>query len=534
MAVRKTVNLQENQEGNQGEVDAFRGFILNPQGFIQKLIIEPYNVATGKNIVMTTQQKETLKGVSELINAKLKLKCGQTLTEKETELSKKLGVSVMAGKGLGKDTLAAWLIIWFTTCFPNCKVPCISVSADQLNKVLWAEIATWLQFSPLKELLTLQNDKLFFNQVPEEFRGKKWFAFPKAANPKSGINEQVETLAGIHEDFVMVVADEAAGMATSVFDPLESTLTKPVNFVFMIFNPTRTKGYAIDSQYKNSRYWITYRWSAIDSEIGNKDVIERTENMYTKDSTPYRVRILGLPPLSETDALISYDQIEDAVNRELTPVPDDPLIMSFDCGAGRDLSVIGLRKGGTVYPFRRFTTTDSNRLVAWVRGLILDLEPAVFIGDHRGWGWHVIGELRKDFANSKTRVLSFDSSQSAKSRISEEKFFNWRSESYWKLKQAFENGLISIPDDPNLKDQLSVIKVDNEDPKGRFKIIKKSEIKKLMTDSGTSPDEADTIAMGYAFDDRQFRKVPDNDEDKYERRARKMEAYRGEHAFMGK
>ena len=180
--------------------DIFQRWIVDPVSFIQEIIITPYNEVTKMNVFMTTQQKNAIEAVAELVQARLKKFRKLPLTEREVELNNKFGVSVMAGKGLGKDGLASWLIIWFLSCFPNCKIPCVSVSQDQLMKVLWSEIAKWLAYSPAKAWLTLQSDKVFFNEVDDDLKGKQWFAFPKTASPKSSVEEQVETLSGIHAD----------------------------------------------------------------------------------------------------------------------------------------------------------------------------------------------------------------------------------------------------------------------------------------------------------------------------------------------
>ena len=72
-------------------------------------------------------------------------------------------------------------------------------------------------------------------------------------------------------------------------------------------------------------------------------------------------------------------------------------------------------------------------------------------------------------------------------------------------------GLISKPDNEGLIDQLSV-KRKTEDGRGRIQIIPKSEIKKELKEGG-SPDEADALAMTYAFDDSTYIKIKDDDDE---------------------
>ena len=481
---------QETSFESIGE-DIFKRWIVNPALFIQEIIITPYNEATGMNIVMSNQQRKSIEAVSELVQARLKKFGKLELTEKEVELNNKFGVSVMAGKGLGKDALASWLIIWFLSCFPNCKIPCVSVSQDQLMKVLWSEIAKWLAYSPAKAWITLQSDKVYFSEVEDDLKGKQWFAFPKTASPKSSVEEQVETLSGIHADYMMIVIDEASGIPEPVFHPLEGTMTQPCNFAFMIFNPTRSKGYAIDSQYKNSEYWVTLRWDAEESEIADRQVIERVRAKYGENSTPWRVRIKGLPPLVDEDTLFPMDWIMDAVNREIIPLDPDPVVKGVDCGAGGDNSVIITRKGGKVYPIARMKTPDSQVLINWIEMSILEDSPDIVRIDNIGIGWGVYGVLADKFGS---RVESADSRKQAGNT---DKFYNKRAEMYWTLREKFEKGLISIPDDTDLIDELSAIKTSYEGG-GKLKIAEKAKIKQEI---GHSPDEADALAITYYFDD---------------------------------
>ena len=151
------------QERKEKLIRFFRDDIIS---FVNECIIEPYNKAVGTNYFITRQQKEGLLAVADLVKDKIK---GKRLDI--------LGVSIMSGKGTGKDAVTSWAMIWFMFCFPFPKIPCVSVSGDQLNKVLWSELSKWLSHSAVKEFFVLQNDKLFRKDVEENVRGKRWFAF---------------------------------------------------------------------------------------------------------------------------------------------------------------------------------------------------------------------------------------------------------------------------------------------------------------------------------------------------------------------
>ena len=61
-------------------------------------------------------------------------------------------------------------------------------------------------------------------------------------------------------------------------------MTGPVNLMLVIFNPTRSKGYAVDTQYKHGERWVTFRWNAEESDLVDRAQIQRLEEDYGKDS----------------------------------------------------------------------------------------------------------------------------------------------------------------------------------------------------------------------------------------------------------
>jgi hypothetical protein len=470
------------------------------------MIIDPYNAETGEKIILTDQQKQGIEAVRLIVTAKLKRWHNQPMTEEEIEIAKKIGVSIMSGKGNGKDGLAAMLIIWFMDCFLYPKVPCTSVSDDQLKKVLWSELTKWLMFADAKDRFLLQNDKLSRCDLvgkEKEAIGKRWIAFPKTANPKATDKEKTETLAGFHENYQMIVIDEASGIPEAVFDPLEGTLTGACNFVFMIFNPTRSKGYAIDTQYKHSKYWLHYRWNSEESPLVSQDIIDRIIDKYSKDSNTYRIRVLGLPPQEDESTTIPWDWVEDAMAREIEVNDDDPVIKALDPGAGGDNSIIATRKGNRVYPFERMKSPDSVKLANWAGNNIDAERPDLFRVDTIGIGWAVEGHLRE----KKGSIIE---AADVKRKSSEpEKYFNKRAEMYWRLREKLERGLIELPYDEELKNQLGAIKHKFAN-KGQIQILDKPTIKKEL---GHSPDEADALGMLFYDEDKYVSRKIQTDDD---------------------
>ena len=83
------------------------------------------------------------KGLNELrklVWAKIRLAEGGTLSGEEKAYAKKVGISIMAGMGVGKDFFASVAILWMLCCFPRPIIPCTAPTAHQLRDVLWREI----------------------------------------------------------------------------------------------------------------------------------------------------------------------------------------------------------------------------------------------------------------------------------------------------------------------------------------------------------------------------------------------------------
>lgn len=499
-----------------------------------RLAVERSGFTVETETGLTLQQEDALKELGLLLRAKIKKSKNKHLTEKEKEYCKKIGISIMSGKGTGKDFWAALVSLYFLTVFNDSRGLATANTGKQLKNVFWSELSKVMglakQVDPedpksktlLEDLFEWQSEKIF----RKEKGGKTWFMEAATVNPNTSSEEQAKALTGRHEDYMIIVVDEAIGVPEPALKSLEETLTGIVNIVVMIFNPFRARGYAIDSQYKNSADWIALRWNAEDSEIVTATSIEK-KLKYGRDSNPFRVSVLGLPPVADSDTLIPWDWIQDAIGREMEIPKHYPLIKGCDFGAGGDNSIIASRRGGYFYPFKRNNTQDSNELIEWVKNNFYQNEADALFGDVIGIGWAVMGTLRKDLGGHKVR--SVDSRSKAKR---EDRYFNKRAEMFWNLREQFENNLISIPDDENLIDQLSVIRK-LEDNRGRIKINKKEEIKKEL-EKGRSPDEADAMAISYAHDDTRYMKMPDIDDDELEpgRKRVRAEAPDCENSYM--
>lgn len=504
-------------------VNLYAGWQKSPLKFVNDVIIH------NSSYSVTKQQEDALIALGKLVTAKIHASKGVKLTDEEKELSKKMGISIQSGHGTGKDAFLAWAICWFLSCFPMGKIPCTAPTADQLDAILWSEVTKWIRNSKkdtdgvpiLSKWLTVQNRKIFFTEAG----GKEWFAIARTTNPKSSADEQAETLAGFHEDYMMIIGDETSGLPDAVFKPLEGGMTGKVNLMLMAFNPTRNRGFAIESQQKNRRDWVCLHWNSEDSEIVTKEYITRMLRKYGADSNPYRIRVKGLPPLAETDVLIPWDWIQDSIDRDILFADDDPVIFGVDVGAGGDHATILRRRGPKIEELMRHNTKDTMELTGQISLQLNEWESyQACCVDNIGIGLGVFNRL-KELGHKK--IFAVDVRGKPRNQ---DKFPKLRDELWWLLREKFEEKSISIPDDDELIGQLSIIKWHAESD-GKTKIESKEDMRKRGIDS---PNDADALMMTMFVNDAAYRR-PREFDDAYEEAywRQKNQKERGANSWMG-
>lgn len=526
-----------------------RQWSKNPVLFVEE-VLKVHKRYGGKGL--SSQQKKALTELGKLVNSKIEYsrlcdefrlsedwvnnevyeaelsKYIKTLDPTLVKYAKKRGISIMSGQGTGKDALASWAILWFLSCFPNPKIPCTAPTAHQLHDILWAEISKWMRNSNkgvdggysesfVEEILEWQKTKVFL----KERNGREWFAVARTANTKASAEDQAETLAGFHEDYQMFVVDEASGVPDPVFKPLEGTMTGVCNFALIIFNPTKTSGFALDTHTKEQSQWISLRWNAEESENVSREHIEFMRNKYVKDGDPeesniYRIRVLGLPPKSEEGKLIPWDWIESAATEErmeqMKEALDgyDPYKFGVDIGGGGDTTEICIREGGVVYPIKTYSSEDTMKTGRWIEENIVEDDPDEICMDNVGLGKGVFDRLRER-GFSKIRGVNVRNTA-----FKQAEFDQLRDELCWRMREAFQNGTIAIPNDDELKEQLGQPSYDQ--PKGKIQVESK---RKMKSRGLSSPNKFDALMLTFYSSDRSFRYNKMEEVDEYDKAFKK-------------
>jgi hypothetical protein len=196
-----------------------------------------------------------------------------------------------------------------------------------------------------------------------------------------------------------------------------------------------------------------------------------------------------------------------ATDREIDVDPEEPIILGIDVGRQGDQSVICVRQGAKVLEFRRKSEPDTTKTAQWILEAIADWEPEYTYIDVIGLGWGVFDMVKQRYRGIRGIDVSTASSRP-------EKFDRLRDEVYSRVRSVFETGLISIPLDDDLINELTCIKYEITTA-GKTKIEGKKDMKRRGL---ASPNMADALALTFSQDQRISRLSDKKGSDKYRRK----------------
>lgn len=481
-----------------------------------------------EGIVPTKQQRAYWSALGQLVRAKFNLGAGyfdqfikdptqiaqskRAQMESEYQLARKIGISVMSGKGTGKTAVAAQTVRWFMRFFTRARVAITGPSYDQVRDCLWRELIKWNNrrdeqgqtVSMISDYFDIKADQITLKT--EQGRPEKETAYARIRTAPANANKeaQQETLAGWHEDNMLIMIDEASKVPEPVFKAFDSTLTRPLNLVVMIFNPTRNTGYAYETHYgKRKSNWITFHWDSRESEIVSPEFVETYRQEYGERSLEFQMYIKGLPPEDTTDAVIPFSKVTDAIGRDICTEDDDPFIAGLDpAREGHDKSGLILRQGNRIIEVHEFAGLRTEELAQAVIGKLqdwreqFDTDIAGLFIETTGIGAGVYDLLRRMFQ----RTYAVD----VNTKPRRPRYGRLRDELWYELRERFVNDFISIPDNAHLKSELSTPKFKQNDPKGRIKVENKQD---MRIRGVRSPNLADALMITMHANDRALRQV---------------------------
>lgn len=221
-------------------------------------------------------------------------------------------VCVRSLHGAGKTTTCAWIVLWFTSVFDECKVPTTASAWRQLSEFLWPEIHKWalkadwarigMRVRRNVELLNLR-----FNVSDTAF------AFALSSTDEAKIE-------GAHSEKLLYLFDEAKTIQSEIWDAAEGALSTDDCFAVAASTPGDSMGRFFEIQTHKPGYedWhcihITLEQCIAAGRV-TKEWADQRKRAWGEESALYQRRVLGNFAEDEAETVIRYSWIEQANQR---------------------------------------------------------------------------------------------------------------------------------------------------------------------------------------------------------------------------
>lgn len=334
-----------------------------------------------------------------------------------------------------------------------------------------------------------------------------WFATGFATSPDKA-QESAVRMSGYHSPHLLVILDEAGGIAREVWAAVDSLLTSGSAKVLAIGNPSSGTEF---ERICRSPDWRVLRISAFDCpnlQPGaeqrpwgvTQTWVDEMRRRWGEGSVVYQTKVLGLFPESSVDTLISIADVERALARKPPQECKERAAIGVDVARfGTDETVLYVLRGGAIVAVESFVGQDTMKTagrtiaLAKAHGLWTDSAHRISVDD-TGVGGGVVDRLREQ--GWKVQAINFGSRPQRSSN--EGKFTNRRMEMWWNLRDWLREEAALADLDPDVQDLL---RADLCAPKyeqksdGRIALERKAKIRERV---GRSPDHGDALALAVA------------------------------------
>lgn len=440
------------------------------------------------NITETKQQRDDFLKNPVLFNDRV---FGNKLWEKQTAILNSVRDNpytiVQSCYGSGKSYVAARAALWYLYTHIPSKVICTSSSWDQVEKILFSEIAAAHKYAKVP----LGGDLLATNLMLE----KDWFI--TGVSPKINVDAEAYRFEGYHSPNVFVILDQAQGLNPKLWDVATSLVTNERSRILVLGNPTSPSG-KFYKACQNPALWHKIKISAYDTPnvktgkemvpglITTKWILDR-ELEWGKANPLWVTKVLAEFPEEAEDILIPLSWVDTA--ERFIYKAEGAVGLGVDVARfGSSETVFIVMKGSKVVEIFSYQGRDTMETAGRVKRLMDKYsipETAVCVDD-TGLGGGVVDRLHEDGWN----VRGINNQSKAEDS---EHFYNLSAEMHWAMRRMFETEAIDIPSNRHLLSQLSgrKFKVTSKG-KGQIQIESKEDMKKRGL---KSPDYADALAL---------------------------------------
>lgn len=344
--------------------------------------------------------------------------------------------TVRSGHGIGKTRAEGALAWWFMVTRFKPIIAATAPTSHQLYDILWKELIYLKNRLPkaIGDMFDHSSERVWMRQFKEE-----WYL--QAVTSRK---ENPDALQGFHneEGGLFFICEEASGIPSVSFEPVEGAITGTDDRMLLCGNPTKTGGYFYDSHNAHKDEYACHVFSSLDSPLYKREVAESLARRYGRTSSIYRVRVLGEFPKAEPDQLIPYETLEDCVMIDTTR--HAPILWGVDVARyGDDETCLAKRHGQQFMPVLRKRQADTMEVARWIaaeyRKTPNRFKPISILVDVNGVGAGVF-----DYLDMKRYPV--EPVNAAWAATAPNEFGNARAETYFKFADDLKNRKISLPD----------------------------------------------------------------------------------------
>lgn len=405
--------------------------------------------------------------------------------------------------GIAKTATAALAVLWFMDCFPGGRVLSTAGTWSQLREQLWREINTWRNRAILPAVWSgLRQDKTQIDVAPD------WSAIGRAAKDEASFE-------GPHARDMLVIVDEAKAVAPEV---LENAIRRILRgdpkgrFWFLVLSSpgSPTGSFFEICQGDQSRFWNVSSCSAYESERINLSQIDDDIFAIGEDAPLFVAMDLGEFPDEGEKTLIPLSHVLAAVDRRVDTFDPESKRLDPSAAAWRTLGIDVAGRGSDETVLldligRRASIRFRERGYSIDRGLFVAGE----VNDLAvRWRYDQIGVddigvgfgLTNNIVAGGWPVVPIMFGESAPHP---DRFVNFKSEVYWRVRVELETGHaspedlnagFSIPNDKTLIADLTGIEYDRDE---RLR-VKVEGHKQMTARNWRSPNTGDALVLANA------------------------------------
>lgn len=439
-------------------------------------------------------------------------------------------VAVPSCHGVGKSFTAARAVGWWIDAHPPGSAFALTTAptGDQVRAVLWREINRAHAHGGLPGRVNLS----------QWYLGNELVAIGRKPSDRSPASLQ-----GIHAEFVLVVIDEADGVAETIFDAASDTLaTTEGSRILAIGNPDRSTGPFYRACQPGSD-WHVVRISAFDApaftgeqvpqrvgrSLVSKTWVAERRRKWGEGDPRWSSKVLGVAPTDNPTGVIPHSAIIAAVSSD----PDDERVPTLrrpdgrlagyrwgdlpdlaawglDVAAGGDRTVLWERRGRFLARRWEIRTVDADEQIAGLRARAAEWgTPERLTFDVTGLGWGLLAPLRREAKDRESPLFGVDltplnfGGAGSKPGKDSPGFVKVRDELWWggrttllaggldlRTLRSPEHSVVDLEDD--VVSELTDPTWAPSGPGGRIRVEAKDETKRRL---GRSPDDADAILL---------------------------------------